>query len=189
MYFDELTRGDGPERCAREVEIAIRGNRKDIFVKILDADTQKNVQSVLRDAAASMETIRNILGDDENREQLSQAMKRLPGTLDSMNATFKATDETLRKFTERSKTDGKTAIERMVGTIEITERTLRKFTDPPREGDLAPADQIAKAMENIGEITTLMRSIMTRIDDGEGSGRGEIGDDELQHQTATGRSR
>ncbi len=137
--------------------------------EILDADTQKNVQSVLRDAAASMETIRNILGDEENREQLSQAMKRLPGTLDSMNATFKATDETLRKFTERSKTDGKTAIERMVGTIEITERTLRKFTDPPREGDLAPADQIAKAMENIGEITTLMRSIMTRIDDGEGS--------------------
>ena len=86
-----------------------------------------------------------------------------------MNHTFQATDETLRKFTERSTADGKTPIERMVGTIEMTERTLRKFSEPAGEGELAPADQIAKAMENIGEITTLMRSIMTRIEQGEGS--------------------
>ena len=137
--------------------------------EILDADTQKNVQSVLKDSAASMQTIREMLGDEENREKLSQAMKRLPDTLDNMNATFRATEDTLRKFTERSSADGKTPIERMVSTIEATERTLRKFSEPSREGEPAPADQIAKAMENIGEITTLMRSIMTRIDQGEGS--------------------
>ena len=57
----------------------------------------------------------------------------------------------------------------MVGTIEMTERTLRKFSEPPEPGKPAPADQIAKAMENIGEITTLMRTIMTRIEQGEGS--------------------
>jgi phospholipid/cholesterol/gamma-HCH transport system substrate-binding protein len=135
---------------------------------ILDNKTQTNVQSVLRDAAASLETIREMLGDRENREKLSQAMKRMPDTLDNMNRTFQATEEALRKFTERAP-DGKTAVERMVGTIEMTERTLRKFSEPSREGEPAPADQIAKAMENIGEITTLMRSIMDRIDRGEGS--------------------
>ena len=57
----------------------------------------------------------------------------------------------------------------MVGTIEMTERTLRKFSEPSREGELAPADQIAKAMENINDITSLMRTIMTRIEQGEGS--------------------
>ena len=137
--------------------------------EILDAETQENAQSVLRDAAVSLKAIRGILGNEENREKLSQAMQRLPDTLDSMNATFQATDKTLRKFTQPSGPDGKTAIERMVGTIEMTERTLRKFSEPPGEGELAPADQIAVAMENIGEITTLMRSIMIRIERGDGS--------------------
>ena len=57
----------------------------------------------------------------------------------------------------------------MVATIEMTERTMRKFSEPGREGEPAPADQIAKAMENISDITTLIRSIMERIDRGEGS--------------------
>jgi phospholipid/cholesterol/gamma-HCH transport system substrate-binding protein len=147
--------------------------------EILDANTQKNVQSVLRDSAVSMETIRNMLGDEENREKLSQAVKRLPDTLDSMNATFKATEDTLRKFTERSKTDGKTPIERMVGTIEMTERTLRKFSEPAAPGEAAPAEQIAEAMANISEITTLMRSVVVRIEKGEGSLGALMNDREL----------
>ena len=146
---------------------------------ILDADTQKNVQSVLRDSAVSMKTIRNMLGDEENQEKLSQAVKRLPDTLDNMNATFKATEDTLRKFTERSKTDGKTPIERMVGTIEMTERTLRKFSEPAAPGEAAPAEQIAEAMANISEITTLLRSVVVRIEKGEGSLGALMNDREL----------
>jgi phospholipid/cholesterol/gamma-HCH transport system substrate-binding protein len=137
--------------------------------EILDSKTQKNVQSVLEDAAASLKTIHGILGDEENREKLAQAIKRLPDTLDNMNATFRSTDETLRKFTQRSTVDGKTPIERMVSTIEMTERTIRKFSEPAREGQMAPAEQIAKAMEDVSEITALIRTIMTRIDQGEGS--------------------
>ena len=57
----------------------------------------------------------------------------------------------------------------MVETIEMTERTLRKFSESSDPGQPPPADQIAKAMENIGEITTLMRTIMARIEQGEGS--------------------
>jgi phospholipid/cholesterol/gamma-HCH transport system substrate-binding protein len=136
--------------------------------EILDADTQKNVQSVLKDAAASLSTIREMLGDEQNREKLSQAMKRLPDTLDNMNATFQSTNDALRKFTERSP-DGKSPVDRMVGAIELTERTMRKFSEPGRDGELAPTDQIAKAMENINEITTVVRSITERIDNGEGS--------------------
>ena len=96
-----------------------------------------------------------------------------------MNRTFRATEETLRKFTERSKTDGRTPIERMVDTIEMTERTLRKFSESSDPSKPPPADQIAKAMENIGEITTLMRSIMGRIDRGEGSLGALLNDREL----------
>ena len=136
---------------------------------ILDPETQKNVQSVLGDAAVSLATIREMLGDEENREKLSQAMQKLPDTLDNMNATFRSTDEALRSFTQRSTTDGRTAVERMVDTINMTERTMRKFSESPGNGEPAPVDQIAMAMENIGEITSLMRSIMERIEQGEGS--------------------
>ena len=110
-----------------------------------------------------------MLGDEENQKKLAEAISKLPDTLDSMNRTFTATDETLRKFTERRKTDGQTPIERMVDTIEMTERTLRKFSESSDPGKPPPADQIAKAMENIGEITSLMRTIMARIEQGEGS--------------------
>ena len=136
---------------------------------ILDDETQKNVQSVLKDAAVSLATIREMLGDEKNREKLAEAMQRLPDTLDNMNATFRSTDEALRAFTEQSSADGQTAIERMVDTINMTERTMRKFSESPGNGQMAPVDQIAMAMENIGEITALMRSIMERIEQGEGS--------------------
>ena len=86
-----------------------------------------------------------------------------------MNHTFKSTDQMLGQFTQRSPVDGKTPIERMVGTIELTERTLRKFSEPSREGELAPTDQMAKAMENINDITGLIRTIVSRIERGEGS--------------------
>ena len=57
----------------------------------------------------------------------------------------------------------------MVDTIEMTERTLRKFSESSDPNKPPPADQIADAMENINEITRLMRPIMARIDRGDGS--------------------
>jgi phospholipid/cholesterol/gamma-HCH transport system substrate-binding protein len=137
--------------------------------KILDADTQRDVKDILHDAASSLSTLRKMLGNEENQAKLSEAVQQLPDTLRSMNRTFQATDKTLQEFTQRSPTDGKTPIERMVGTIELTERTLRKFSESAEPGKPAPADQIAYAMENIGEITNLMRTIMSRIEQGDGS--------------------
>ncbi len=136
---------------------------------ILDTDTEKNVKDILRDAAASLKSMQGMLGDEQNREKINQAMKRLPDTLDNMNNTFKATNDALHRFTDPSGPDGKTPIDRMVNTIEITEKTLRKFSEAPREGELAPVEQIAKAMENINDITAILRTLMTRIDQGEGS--------------------
>lgn len=136
---------------------------------ILDVEAQQNVQDILRDAAKALKVIQKVLGDEENQTKLAEAVNRLPQTLDNMNRTFQATDETLRQFTQRSGADNKTPIERMVETIEMTQRTLRKFSESPEDGKPAPADQIAVAMENIGEITTLMRTIMGRIEQGEGS--------------------
>ena len=146
---------------------------------ILNEDAQRDVQNILRDTAASMKTLHKLLGDEENQTKLADAIKKLPDTLDSMNRTFEATQETLQTFTKRSNIDGRTPIERMVDTIEMTERTLRKFSESVEPGKPAPADQIAKAMENIGEITTLMRSIMGRIDRGEGSLGALLNDREL----------
>jgi phospholipid/cholesterol/gamma-HCH transport system substrate-binding protein len=154
----------------------------DRVADIFDPETQKNAQSVLRDAAASLKTIKSMLGDEENQKHLTEAMQRLPNTLDNMNHTFQATEETLREFTQRSKTDGKTAIQRMVETIEMTERTLRKFSEASADGRPAPADQIASAMENIGEITTLIRTVMTRIEQGEGSLGALLNDKQLYNR-------
>jgi phospholipid/cholesterol/gamma-HCH transport system substrate-binding protein len=137
--------------------------------EILDKDAESNVRDILRDSAKSLKTIQRMLGDQENQTKLADAIKRLPDTLDNMNRTFQATEETLRTFTKRSDTDGRTPIERMVATIDMTERTLRKFSESSEPGKLPPADQVAKAMENIAEITALMRTIMGRIEQGEGS--------------------
>ncbi len=156
----------GKASSAASAQLAAAAKRVE---DILDPETQKNAQDVLRDSAAALAAIRQILGDEQNREKLTQAMRRLPDTLDNMNQTFEATNNTLRKFTERTGPDQKTPIERMVSTIEITERTLRKFSESTEPGKPAPADQIAVAMENIGEITTLMRTIMARIEQGDGS--------------------
>lgn len=145
------------------------GAAADRVGQILDDKAQKDVQQILSDAAASLKVIQKVLGDEQNQNKLADALSKLPNTLDSMNRTFVSTDETLRQFTKRSGPDNKTAVERMVGTIEMTERTLRKFSESSEDGQPAPADQIAAAMENIGEITKLMRSIMTRIDNGDGS--------------------
>jgi len=70
----------------------------------------------------------------------------------------------------------------MVNTIEITEKTLRKFSEPAREGELAPVDQIAKAMENINDVTSVLRSVMNKIDQGEGSIGALMNDRELYNR-------
>jgi phospholipid/cholesterol/gamma-HCH transport system substrate-binding protein len=149
---------------------------------ILNDDAQRDVRDILRDAAKSLKVVQKVLGDEANQTKLADALSKLPNTLDSMNHTFTTTDETLRLFTKRSGPDRKTAIERMVDTIEMTQRTLRKFSEAPESGQPAPADQIAAAMENIGEITKLMRSIMTRIDNGDGSLGKLLNDPELYNR-------
>ena len=57
----------------------------------------------------------------------------------------------------------------MIDTIKMTERTLRKFRHGIGGRSAGPADQIAAAMQDIGTITSLLRQIVTRIDQGEGS--------------------
>jgi phospholipid/cholesterol/gamma-HCH transport system substrate-binding protein len=144
------------------------GEAADEVKKFLDSQTQKDARAVLRDSAKALGAIQKILGDEETQAKLTEAMKKLPDTLDSMNATFDATNQTLIKFTQRAP-DGKTPVERLVSTVEMTEQTLRKFSQPAHEGELAPADQIAKAMENLNDITDLVRTITSRIEKGEGS--------------------
>lgn len=136
---------------------------------ILNDQTKSDVQSILRDAAKSMKDVQKILGEEENRTKLAEAMSKLPQTIDNMNRTFAATEETLGQFTKRTGKDNKTPIERMVGTIEMTERTLRKFSESDDPDKAPPIEQIAAAMDNIGEITSLMRTIMSRIEQGDGS--------------------
>ncbi|MFZ1932639.1 MAG: MlaD family protein [Thermoguttaceae bacterium] len=136
---------------------------------ILNDKAQRDVANILNDAAQSLKVIQKMLGNEENQKKLADAVSRLPDTLDNMNHTFASTDEALRKFTQPSGPDRKTPIDRMVDTIEMAQRALRQFSKPSEPGQLAPVDQLASAVENINEITDLMRSIMSRIDKGEGS--------------------
>jgi phospholipid/cholesterol/gamma-HCH transport system substrate-binding protein len=145
------------------------GEAADRISTIFDQQTQDNVQSLLNDTAKSMKILKNAIGDEESQKKLSQAMKELPDTLKRMGDTFDRTDQTLRKFTEPSGADGRTAVDRMIATIEMTEQTLRKFSKPSESGQPPPADQIAKTLENLNEITSLIRTITSRMERGEGS--------------------
>ena len=110
-----------------------------------------------------------MLGDKENQKRLAKSLGKLPETIDSMNDTFVTADPALRRFTEPTGPEGdKLAIDRLISTIELTVnwdvREFSESTDPIT----APSEQITKAVANINEITDLMRSIMSRIDRGEG---------------------
>jgi phospholipid/cholesterol/gamma-HCH transport system substrate-binding protein len=150
--------------------------------EILDPETQRNVQSVLRNAASALGTINEMLGDEQNREKLSEAVKKLPDTLDSMNATFHSTDEALRAFTQPAAPGEKSPVDRMISTINMTEQTMKKFAVSPGNGEPSPADQIANAMDNIGEITRVLRSVLDRVDRGEGSLGALMNDRELYNR-------
>ncbi len=136
--------------------------------ELLDSERGR-IHDVLDNAAESLGALRNVLGDRETQQRLAEALKKMPDTLDSMNQTFRSADNSLRTFSRRSGPDQKTPVERMVDTVEMTERMLRKFNESSDLNKPPPADQIADAMENINEITGLMRSIMARIDRGDGS--------------------
>ena len=124
---------------------------------------------MLRNAADALGAVSNVLGDRETQQRLALAMKEMPTTLNKMNKTFEAAQESFDAFTRRTGPDNRTAVERMISTINMTERTLRKFSMESEDGRPAPADQIAAAMQDIGTITSLLRQIVTRIDQGEGS--------------------
>jgi phospholipid/cholesterol/gamma-HCH transport system substrate-binding protein len=132
-------------------------------------DTErKDLHDVLANAADSLQGVRLILGDKQTQARLADAMKKLPDTLDTMNQAFKSANDGFQKFTAPSGPDGKSGVDRMLATIDMTEQTLRKFSKG-EAGKEAPADQIAKAMSDISEITGLMKSVIGRLDSGQGS--------------------
>jgi phospholipid/cholesterol/gamma-HCH transport system substrate-binding protein len=137
--------------------------------EILDKDTQENTKAMLRDSAATLQTIRSMLGDEENRKKLTESVRKMPETMDNMNRTFQATEEALRKFTTQTGDDKKSAVDRLVDTIEMTQQTIRQFSESSEPGRPAPADQIAHAMENINEVTSLLRTVMLNIEQNRGS--------------------
>ena len=145
------------------------GAAADRVGEILDKNAQQDMHDILRDAAKSLKSVQKILGDDENQAKLAETMSKMPNTLDSMNHTFVATDEALRKFTERSGPDNKNAIERMVNTIELAQKTLREFNESPEPGMPSPAAQMKKVVSNVEEFTTILQNIASRIDRGDGT--------------------
>jgi phospholipid/cholesterol/gamma-HCH transport system substrate-binding protein len=148
---------------------------------ILNADAQKDVREILRDAAESMKIVHMALGDEKNQTKLAEALSKLPDTLASMNRTFAATDETLRQFTKPTGEgdDRKTPIERLVHTIEITERRLREFSESSDPNHPAAADQIKDTVDNIHEITKVVRDILERVNSNKGSLDKFLNDTEL----------
>jgi phospholipid/cholesterol/gamma-HCH transport system substrate-binding protein len=134
---------------------------------ILSTENEAKINDILDDTSASLKIMKSLLGNEENQKKLAKALDDLPKTLENMNQTFARTNEALEAFTEK-KDDGETPMKRMFSVIKMAERTLHKFSEPNERGEV-PVDQIAAALGNIDEITRLMRSIMERIDNGDGS--------------------
>ena len=109
-------------RAARRVEDILRLERKGTFRRSSGTPPRRSRRS------------RTFLATNRIRRGSVESLRRLPDTLDNMNHTFQATDETLRKFSQRSPVDGKTPVERIVGTIEMTERTLAQVQRAVRTG-------------------------------------------------------
>jgi chromosome segregation ATPase len=141
---------------------------------ILDDKAQKRIERIIESTDESLQIIRKGLGDENNQKNLVEAMNKLPATLTKLDNTFAKADEALTTLTKRTGElgDEKSPVERLVEAINTLSR--------PRPGEKdTPAEQIAKAVGNINEITDLMRSIMSRIDKGEGSLGALLKDQEL----------
>jgi len=145
------------------------GEASDRVSQFLDKDAERDMRDIMRDAASSLKAVQKILGSDESQAKLAETMKKLPDTLDNMNRTFAATDEAIRKFTERSGPDNKSAIDRMVNTIELAQKTLREFNESPEPGVPSTAAQMKKVVSNVEEFTTILQDITSRIDRGDGT--------------------
>jgi phospholipid/cholesterol/gamma-HCH transport system substrate-binding protein len=146
------------------------GAAADRVREILDTENQNRVNRILDNTDQSLEVIKNALGDKENQQRLADSLRKLPRTIEKMNDTFEDADTALRKFTQSPPGSNKPPpIDRLVSMIDRMEQTLRKFTESSDGNQPPPIDQIAKAVDNINEITELMRNIMSRIDKGEGT--------------------
>ncbi len=151
----------------REASVELKAAARNVN-RILNSE-EVQIHKVLKNAGEALGAVSAILGDQDTQRRLTVAMKNMPATLDNMNKTFQAAQDSIEAFTKRSGPDNRTAVERMVSTINMTERTLRKFSTESEDGRPAPADQIAAAMQDIGTITSLLRQIISRIDQGQGS--------------------
>ena len=164
--------GTALKNAADEMKLAARK-----VEDILDSE-RESLHKTLDNAAESLKAIRLILGDPDTQKDLADAMKKLPDMIDNMNNTFKTVHQSIQEFSAPSKDDGKTPIERMVGTIEMIERMLTNFREG-KPGDVPPAQQIVGAIENINDITRLLKSVVKRIDDGDGTIGALMNDREL----------
>ena len=144
---------------------------------ILDAEKDR-IHEVLENSAVAMGGLSKVLGDKDNQRRLADAMKRLPDTLDNMNATFRAAKDSLETFSKPGR-DNKSTVQHMADTIEMIERTLRKFSVESEDGRPAPSDQIAAAMQDIGVIAMKLRELVSRIDEGNGTVGKLLNDPEL----------
>jgi phospholipid/cholesterol/gamma-HCH transport system substrate-binding protein len=134
---------------------------------ILDKE-EASIHLALENASKSLDSIAAILGDENTRNNLATAMKKLPETVDNMNGAFKTINQSVEEFSRPSPQDGKTPIQHMVSTIEMIEKMLKNFREG-KPGELPPAQQIVGVIENVNDITRLMKSVVNRIDSGDGT--------------------
>jgi phospholipid/cholesterol/gamma-HCH transport system substrate-binding protein len=146
---------------------------------ILNDKAQRDISNILNAAAQSLKGIQKVMGNEENQRKLSEALSRLPETFDNMNHTFASTDAALRKLTTPSGPDRKTPVDRMVNTIEMAQRSMRQFSEPSEPGQPPPVEQIAKAVENFNEVTHMLRDILGRVENGDGSLGAMVNDRQL----------
>jgi phospholipid/cholesterol/gamma-HCH transport system substrate-binding protein len=144
-------------RAAKRVEIT------------LDDPTVANIQKSFARAAQSLDSLQEILGDEKNRAKLTDALQKLPKTIDNVSSTFESAESALRKFTEPDGKDQKSPIDRIINTAKLAEQTMKTFNDPSPDGGPPPTQQMAKAISNINEVTNLLKAAMDHLENGDGT--------------------
>jgi phospholipid/cholesterol/gamma-HCH transport system substrate-binding protein len=123
--------------------------------KLLDEKRDK-IDSGLDDAAESLAAIRTILGNKQNQDNLAEAMRTLPSTLENMNQAFATTNASLQKFTEPNE-HGITPIQQI---REIIDNTSSKFE---KGGD------VDKILSNVKDLASAVQQVIKNIDNEDGT--------------------
>jgi phospholipid/cholesterol/gamma-HCH transport system substrate-binding protein len=163
--------GAGIRNLTEQVQDAIGSNDSD-FKKLIDnvQQTSKKAQLALDNFNKLFEGINEVVGTQEFKDQLRDAIRKVPEVFDELRTTIADTRETINTFREVSASAKKNL------------ENLEPLSDAVREHGADIVKQVQSSLQNIDELmaeATRFSEVLAKVNRGEGTLGKLVNDPEL----------